>query len=184
MCLTFPTTPMRCMLSSTFDLQESRMFNCWNSHQGELLNTWYVDWPHVSSRKCLSPAPALAKWQSTKMEVVKMFDPKHGGSYEVFNKTPLTQILVDYCIGDVRYLPVLSRIYEVRLSKHWSEKVRVETGKRLQESRRAGYKHKGKLKMFGPRVWIFPPNCGAKTATTTISATLYSSPCFRASVPG
>ena len=60
--------------------------------------------------------PALQKWQSTKTEVVKMFDPKLGGSYEVFNTRPLPQILFDYRVGDVQVLPMLSTIYKKRLN--------------------------------------------------------------------
>ncbi|KAK4896328.1 hypothetical protein LTR27_005851 [Elasticomyces elasticus] len=56
------------------------------------------------------PSSNLHVWQTTKTEVVKMFDPKLGGSYEVFNIRPLPQILIDYCAGDVEVLPTLSAI--------------------------------------------------------------------------
>jgi len=123
-------------------------------------------------KECIMPSPALLKWQSTKTEVVKMFDPRHGGSYDVFNARPLLQILIDYCVGDVEFLPVLSAIYEERLNSHWSEKVRVETAERLEQSRSPKYKPRGKHKMFGPRSWRFPPKSRAgQAAIVTVPTT-------------
>ena len=57
------------------------------------------------------PSQALLQWQNTKKDVIKKFDPKLGGTYEVFNVRPLLQILIDYCVGDVEFLPLLSTIY-------------------------------------------------------------------------
>ncbi|KAK4960216.1 hypothetical protein LTR10_003109 [Elasticomyces elasticus] len=102
------------------------------------------------------PSSGLHDWQTTKTEVFKIFDPKLGGSYEVFNIRPLPQILIDYCAGDIEVLPTLSAIYEGRLNYHWSEKARIETERRLEESRGPAYKHLGKHKIFGPKDWRFP----------------------------
>ena len=125
----------------------------------------------VDQEQTLS-TPLLHKWQSTKTEVAKMFDPKRGGSYKVFNIRPLPQILIDYCDGDVRVLPMLSAIYEKRLSNGWSEKVRIETEKRLADSRRPEYKPQGKHKIFGLRSWRFPPkNKPGSTAVAIAPAT-------------
>lgn len=114
---------------------------------------------------------ALIQWQSTKAEVIKMFDPKLGGSYEVFNKRPLPQILMDYCIGDVQVLPILSSIYEHRLNNQWSEKVKVESVKRLKESRSPDYEPKGKQKMFGPKGWRSPQKKKKKKKKFTSGST-------------
>ena len=112
------------------------------------------------------PSLALSQFQSTKKDVVRMFDPKFGGTYEVFNARPLPQILIDYCVGDVEFLPLLSTIYQSRMNDHWSEKARVETEKRLQESRSPSYEPKGRQKSLGPRRWRFPPKeWKAPTAT-------------------
>jgi exonuclease 3'-5' domain-containing protein 1 len=115
------------------------------------------------------PSPALSDWQSTKKEVVKMFDPKLGGTYEIFNARPLPQVLIDYCVGDVEFLPLLSTIFESRIDCHWSKKVQVETQKRLEESRSPDYKHHGRQKSLGPKSWRFPPKNGKKS-TTKVSA--------------
>ena len=109
------------------------------------------------------PLLALSQWQSTKREVVKMFDPKLGGTFEVFNARPLPQILVDYCVGDVEFLPRLSAIYESRMNRRWSKKVRIETEKRLEESKSLNYEHRGRKKIFGPKSWRFPPKGGKKS---------------------
>jgi exonuclease 3'-5' domain-containing protein 1 len=117
------------------------------------------------------PPRALEQWQRTKKEVVKMFDPKFGGTYEVFNVRPLPQDLVEYCVGDVEFLPLLSKIYQSRLGCHWLEKVRVETGKRLEESRSPKYKPHGRQKALGPNRWRFPPEEGKKSeSTATVEA--------------
>jgi exonuclease 3'-5' domain-containing protein 1 len=117
------------------------------------------------------PSLALSQWQSTKKEVVKMFDPKLGGSYEIFNKRPLPQILIEYCIGDVQVLPILTTIYQSRLNNHWSEEVLAETEKRLEDSRSPGYQPRGKQKIFGPRNWRYPRKGGTKPAVRMATST-------------
>jgi exonuclease 3'-5' domain-containing protein 1 len=116
------------------------------------------------------PSLALSQWQSTKKEVVKMFDPKFGGTYEVFNARPLPQILIEYCVGDVEFLPLLSAIYQSRLDRPWLEKVRVETEKRLEESRSPSYQPHGKQKCLGPKKWRYPPKEGKKSASTATAS--------------
>jgi exonuclease 3'-5' domain-containing protein 1 len=112
------------------------------------------------------PLRALEQWQSTKKEVVKMFDPKLGGSYEVFNARPLPQVLIEYCVGDVEFLPLLSTIYQSRLDSPWLERVRIETEKRLEESRSPSYQPHGKQKSLGPKKWRYPPKEGKKSGST------------------
>ncbi|RMY08538.1 hypothetical protein D0868_04745 [Hortaea werneckii] len=115
----------------------------------------------IEQEQILTEAGAY-KWKSTKEEGTKMFNPKIGGSYEVFNVRPLQQALIDYCIGDVQYLPALSDIYQCRLNDYWKEQVRAETERRLTESRKPNYQPKGKKKIFGPRRWGFPPKSQGK----------------------
>jgi exonuclease 3'-5' domain-containing protein 1 len=120
------------------------------------------------------PLRALEQWQSTKKEVVKMFDPKLGGSYEVFNARPLPQVLIEYCVGDVEFLPLLSTIYQSRLDSPWLEKVRIETEKRLGESRSPSYQPHGKQQSLGPKKWRYPPKEGKKSeSTATVTASTF-----------
>ncbi|KAI7085376.1 hypothetical protein KC356_g5917 [Hortaea werneckii] len=109
---------------------------------------------------------AASRWKKTKEEGTKLFNPKLGGSYEVFNIRPLPQALVEYCVGDVQYLPALSDIYQCRLDDHWKEQIRVETERRLTESRKPNYQPKGKKKVFGPRKWAFSPKSQGKKSKT------------------
>jgi exonuclease 3'-5' domain-containing protein 1 len=123
------------------------------------------------------PPKALLQWQNTKKDVIKKFDPKLGGTYEVFNIRPLPQVLIDYCVGDVEFLPLLSTIYQKRMSCHWLEKARVETEKRLEESRSPSYKHHGRQKSLGPKSWRFPPKRETRSdVTVAASATCGSTP--------
>lgn len=107
---------------------------------------------------------ATGQWKGTKEEGAKLFSPKLGGSYEVFNVRPLPQALVDYCVGDVQCLPALSDIYQSRLDDYWKKQVRVETERRLTQSRKPNYQPKGKKKIFGPGRWVFPPKSRRKQA--------------------
>ena len=119
----------------------------------------------------------LLNHQISKKEVIKKFDPKLGGTYEVFNVRPLPQVLIDYCVGDVEFLPQLSTIYQKRMSCRWLEKARVETEKRLDESRSPSYKHHGRQKSLGPRSWRFPPKRETRSnVTAAASATCGSTP--------
>jgi exonuclease 3'-5' domain-containing protein 1 len=120
------------------------------------------------------PLRALEQWQSTKKEVVKTFDPKLGGSYEVFNARPLPQVLIEYCVGDVEFLPLLSTIYQSRLDSPWLERVQIETEKRLEESRSPSYQPHGKQKRLGPKKWRYPPKEGKKSGSTaTVKASSF-----------
>ncbi|KAI5366157.1 hypothetical protein Slin15195_G076820 [Septoria linicola] len=86
-----------------------------------------------------------------------MFDPRQGGSYEVFNIRPLPQILVDYCIGDVQLLPTLQTVYSKRFGDVWWERVEIESNRRLNEAMKADYKPQGKHKIFAPKKWKYLP---------------------------
>lgn len=117
------------------------------------------------------PWLALSQWQSTRKEVVKMFDPNPSGSCEIFNQRPLLQVLIEYYMGDVQVLSILSTVYQSRLNNHWSEEVLAETEKRLEESRSLGYRHRGKQKILGLRNWRYPRKGGPKPAVRMTTPT-------------
>jgi len=54
---------------------------------------------------------ALADFRRKKQEGGKIFNPELGGSYAVFSERPLRKDVMEYCVGDVVYLPVLWRKY-------------------------------------------------------------------------
>ncbi|KAI7344992.1 hypothetical protein KC320_g8552 [Hortaea werneckii] len=108
----------------------------------------------IEQEQVLTEAVAR-EWQRKKAEGASLFNPKLGGSYEIFNVRPLPQDLIDYCVGDVQFLPALSDIYRCRLNDHWKEQARAETERRLTDSRSPKYQPKGKKKIFGPRRWAY-----------------------------
>lgn len=110
------------------------------------------------------PLPALLEWQTTKKCVHRLLDPRSGGAWDIFNLRPLPQVLVDYCVGDVQFLPILASVYKSRLSNHWSKKAQAETAQRLKDSRGANYEPQGRKKIFAPKSWRFPPQRRAESA--------------------
>ncbi|KAK0623994.1 ribonuclease H-like domain-containing protein [Immersiella caudata] len=75
----------------------------------------------------------LSQWLRTKQDVKSMM------SNGVFAKRPMEEKTVQYCVGDVQYLPKLYEVYGKKLNKEWMEKARS-----------AGYEPQGPRKKFGP----------------------------------
>ncbi|KAL9634692.1 MAG: hypothetical protein Q9164_003946 [Protoblastenia rupestris] len=80
----------------------------------------------------------------------RLFDPRKGGAYEVFNKRPLDEVVKAYCVQDVRFLPMLREVYWNRLTVQWKGKVEVETEIRVTNSQGVGYQPHGREKALGP----------------------------------
>ena len=88
--------------------------------------------------------------QAIKDNGAALFAPDKGGSYAVFNKRPLDDVLVHYCMQDVVHMPALWNTYHRKLRvRFWQAIVDMETEKRLDESRSAGYVPQGKHKSLG-----------------------------------
>ncbi|KAK6413820.1 hypothetical protein LTR95_017812, partial [Oleoguttula sp. CCFEE 5521] len=117
------------------------------------------------------PSPVVLEWKSTKLQVIEMLKAGSSGSCDVFNTRPLSQLLINYCVGDVQFLPALSAVYEKRLNKYWSERVQVETVQRLEQSRGLHYIPQGKHKIFGPKKRRFPLKREVNPAATTSAST-------------
>jgi exonuclease 3'-5' domain-containing protein 1 len=73
-----------------------------------------------------------------------------GMAADIFSKRPLAEETVRYCVGDVEYLPDLYDTYRNRISSKWMEKVKVESGKRVEEAHSPNYQPRGENKKFGP----------------------------------
>jgi exonuclease 3'-5' domain-containing protein 1 len=58
-------------------------------------------------KKVLGSGIDQAKWKQAKEKGEHLFLAKHGGSYDVFNRRPMLEEIVSYCIGDVQCLPEL-----------------------------------------------------------------------------
>ena len=52
-----------------------------------------------------------ASWKLAKEKGERLFNPEHGGSYEVFNQRPLSEDIIAYCVGDVQHLPELREMF-------------------------------------------------------------------------
>lgn len=82
-------------------------------------------------------------WKETKEKGLNLFAPERGGSYEVFNTRPLTDAVTQYCIQDVRFLPILWRRYQNNMNGHWRGKVREESKARVALSQTESYNGQG-----------------------------------------
>ena len=97
---------------------------------------------------------ASTAWKATKERGRLHFDPKFGGSYQVFNSRPMLHDIIEYCTQDVVYLPRLWRIYTQKISKKWMRKVEDETRERVRDSQTASYEPHGREKTRSP--WAKP----------------------------
>ena len=108
--------------------------------------------------KCIeneSPISAAAKeeWQRTKEGTNRLFNPKKGGRYEIFNDRPMKPEIIQYCARDVALLPGLYNVYNAKLSGEafWQAQVRKATKDRIKLSQSPGYDEQAKSKKIrGP----------------------------------
>ncbi|KAB8213073.1 hypothetical protein BDV33DRAFT_197113 [Aspergillus novoparasiticus] len=73
------------------------------------------------------------EWKRRKDEVSRHFDPRKGGSYEIFNKRPLAPEIKDYC-----------------MSPAWRTKTQHATNDRIQLSHKHEYDGQASDKVLGP----------------------------------
>lgn len=97
---------------------------------------------------------AKAEWQRTKEGASRLYDPKKGGRYEIFNERPMRSEIVQYCARDVALLPGLYNVYNAKLrlpgEKFWQVQVREATKDRIKLSQSPGYDGQAKTKVCGP----------------------------------
>ncbi|KAF3400191.1 hypothetical protein F1880_008391 [Penicillium rolfsii] len=108
--------------------------------------------------KCIERDASLTSseyqiWKASKERGLKLFDPKRGGNYEVFNTRPLSEEIKEYCVHDVQYLSRLWVQYDQRISPAWAKKVTAETVSRIKQSQSATYDGKGEWKKLAPAGW-------------------------------
>lgn len=105
--------------------------------------------------KCIerhSPMSGLTKaeWKRRKDEVSKLFDPRKGGSYSVFNERPMAPEVRDYCAADVAHLPGLYNYYQRIMTPAWRARVQNATNDRIRLSREPEYDGQASTKVLGP----------------------------------
>ncbi|KAI6779326.1 uncharacterized protein J7T54_000424 [Emericellopsis cladophorae] len=91
----------------------------------------------------------LASWKLAKENGTKLFNPKSGGSFTVFEKRPIPSEIISYCVGDVQYLPQLWKRFEVAANMQ-RDLVNNETRERVLASQRPGYKPNGPSRTLAP----------------------------------
>ena len=91
----------------------------------------------------------LANWKLAKQEEERLFNPEHGGSYEVFNQRPIPDKITSYCVGDVRYLPELRNRFWSQTGRR-RDLVDEETKKRVAMSHESEYQPHGPNRMAAP----------------------------------
>ncbi|KAK4502453.1 hypothetical protein PRZ48_005878 [Zasmidium cellare] len=99
------------------------------------------------------PFAEQQQWQRGKDQGRRLFDPKLGGSYAVFDKRPLTKAMMEYCAQDVVHMPRLRELYLNKLCDAWYVKIKAETEARIRLSQTKTYDGKGDWKKFGPSAW-------------------------------
>ncbi|KAK7943760.1 uncharacterized protein PG986_012873 [Apiospora aurea] len=100
----------------------------------------------------LSPAEKRA-WAEGKERGLALFHPDRGGDYEVFNQRPLAQELKGYCVADVRFLPRLWAVYDIKIAARWRPRLRSATEsrvRRVRESQSATYNPHGPERARAP----------------------------------
>jgi exonuclease 3'-5' domain-containing protein 1 len=111
--------------------------------------------------KCIekeSPVSTAAKaeWQRTKEGASRLYDPKKGGRYEIFNERPIRPEIVQYCAQDVALLPGLYNVYNAKLrppdggGAFWRVQVREATKDRIKLSQSPSYDGQAESKVCGP----------------------------------
>ncbi len=107
----------------------------------------------IERESSISPAEK-AEWQRTKESPSRLYDPRKGGRYEIFNERPMRPEIVEYCAQDVALLPGLYAVYNVKLrlpeERFWQIQVREATKDRIKLSQSPGYDGQAKTKVRGP----------------------------------
>ena len=97
---------------------------------------------------------AKVGWRRTKEGASRLYDPRKGGRYEIFNERPMRSEIVQYCASDVALLPGLYNVYNAKLclpgAKFWQVQVREATKNRIKLSQSPGYDGQIKTNARGP----------------------------------
>ncbi|OJD10765.1 hypothetical protein ACJ73_09703 [Blastomyces percursus] len=96
-------------------------------------------------------SPAVKRlWEENKNKGAQLFSPKRGGSYEVFNARPIPQAIIDYCVQDVSFMPLLRTLYWSKLTPHWKAEVDRATKERIRVTQTLTYQPNTRDKTLSP----------------------------------
>lgn len=95
-----------------------------------------------------------AAWKIVKEKGRALFNPAQGGSFAVFDARPLSADILDYCVQDVRFLPMLWHQYSDKMEPKWKVRMFIESQERVNRSHRLWYNGRGPHMVLGPPLWI------------------------------
>ncbi|KAF2015456.1 hypothetical protein BU24DRAFT_480222 [Aaosphaeria arxii CBS 175.79] len=89
-------------------------------------------------------------WLMAKSKGEQFFKKEYGGSHEVFNKRPISDDIISYCVADVQYLPKLREIFWTSQNSQWRDLVVAKSMERVVASRRSDYQPHGQDRVVAP----------------------------------
>jgi exonuclease 3'-5' domain-containing protein 1 len=95
-------------------------------------------------------ASDLANWKLVKEKGERLFKAEHGGSYQLFNKRPIPEEIISYCVVDVQYLPKLRDKFWKSQAFRWRDRVNEESKKRVAASQKPEYQPHGPNRVLAP----------------------------------
>jgi exonuclease 3'-5' domain-containing protein 1 len=101
---------------------------------------------------CVECIPCMGdeRSQLAKQKGEELFNPKHGGTYVVFNIRPIPRDMIFYCVGDVQYLPELREKLCSMQTLRWRNLVIAETRNRVAITQRLDCQPHGLYKRMAP----------------------------------
>lgn len=105
--------------------------------------------------KCLAETSASLPlrshdWYRKQEAGRRFFDPRKGGSHDVFLRRPLPEAIIEYCERDVLLLPSLLSIYTKRLKKGIAMQLPQITIGRVARTHTAKFNGQGRQITIGP----------------------------------
>jgi exonuclease 3'-5' domain-containing protein 1 len=104
--------------------------------------------------RCIQRDADLTFTEADRASVVKeagtkLFAPKRGGSYDVFNERPLQAMVQEDCVQDVVHMPKLWNVYQKKMSEFWNIMVEEAGVARVENSQSKGYRPNDEGKKYG-----------------------------------
>lgn len=93
---------------------------------------------------------SIGDWLESKRMGERLWKPTLGGSFDVFNIRPFLKAIVDYCVGDVLFLPALRNILWTQENYLLRDIICQETEKRVALSQTEEYEPSGRTKIRPP----------------------------------
>ncbi|OJD17263.1 hypothetical protein AJ78_02645 [Emergomyces pasteurianus Ep9510] len=89
-------------------------------------------------------------WKEKKDKGLRLFLSEYGGSYEVFNLRPMPHGIIEYCVHDMFFMPLLRTLYWSKLSPEWKVEVDRATKERVRVSQTLTYQPNTRDKVLSP----------------------------------